>query len=119
MLNDVFEQFQTASKPFTDLLALSTETSGQLLRKQGEFVSELFTESFEFSKDVMAQKDIGSIAELQRKYLESMQERATANGQQVYSDLTEAQEKTMELVKEVFNKTGEVASEAASKVTGN
>lgn len=115
MFNNVMEQFQTASKPFADLFTLSAETTGQMLRKQGEFVSEVFADSCEFTKEVLSQRDVSSVAELQKQYLESMQEKATANGQFVYNELTEVQEKSAELMKEMFSRVGEAATQATEK----
>ena len=114
MFNDVFEQFQSAGKPFAELLTLTTESTGQMLRKQGEFVSGVFADSVEFSKDVLSQKDPNAIVERQKQYFETMQEKVVANGQQVYSDLTEVQEKTIELVNNAVNKAGEAVTEATN-----
>jgi phasin family protein len=110
MFSDVIEQFQTASQPFSEFLTFSTETAGQLFRKQGEFVSDVLTDSFDFTKEVLAQKDISSVAELQKRYLETMQAKAMANGKEVYQELTEVQEKTTEFMKDLFVKAGEVAN---------
>jgi len=119
MMNDLFEQFQTASKPLSDLVSFSTESTGQLLKKQGEFLGEVVTDTYTFSKDVMVQRDLTAITDLQKRYLETMQEKATANGKELYGELTEIQEKSADLVKEMFTKASETATEAVNKVANS
>ncbi len=116
MFDNIFEQVQTATKPMTELVTFGTETAEQLFKKQSEFTSEVVADSVEFTKGVLAQKDVNGVIELQKSFLESMQEKATANGKELYDELTEVQEKSSELWKDMFSKAGEAATEAAKSV---
>lgn len=119
MLNNAFEQFQSATKPLSEFVTVSAESAGQLFKKQSEFVGEVLTDSYEFSKGVLEQKDIAAIAELQTRYLATMKDKATANGKELYEELTGLQEKSTDLVKEFYSQVNEVTTEMARKATSN
>ena len=117
MFDNVFEQVQSATKPVSELISYGSETAEQLFKKQSKFANEIVADSVEFTKGVVTQKDINSIIELQKSFVESLQEKATANGKEVYDELSSVQEKTNELLKDLFSKAGEVATEAAKTVS--
>lgn len=99
MYDKIIEQAQAASKPMTDLLALNTKTIENLTEKQTSLVSEILNHNMSYAKDFSSQKDIASIYETQKNYMEGLQEKMVSATKDAYSIITSAQEEAASLVK--------------------
>ena len=99
MLEQMTEKFQTAMKPVTELATLNMNTMQQLAEKQNSLFSTLMSDGMSFVETASQQKDLMSLAEAQKAYLESMQEKMTESAKSSYTLITETQQKAGEMMK--------------------
>lgn len=99
MFEQMSEQFQSAMKPVTDLATLNMNTMQGLAEKQNSLFSTLMSDGMSFMEKAAQQKDIMSLAEAQKAYLEGMQETVTDAAKTSYGLITEAQTKAGEMLK--------------------
>lgn len=99
MIEQMTEKFQTAMKPVTDLAALNMSTMQELAEKQNSLFSTLLSDGMSFVETASQQKDLMSLAEAQKAYLEGVQEKMTESAKSSYSLITSAQTKAGEMLK--------------------
>lgn len=99
MFEQMNEQLQSAMKPMTDLATLNMSTMQSLAEKQNELYSSLLSEGMSYVEKVSQQKDMMAIAETQKAYMETVQEKMTETAKSSYSIMSEAQQKAGEMVK--------------------
>ncbi|AXR05158.1 phasin family protein [Salinimonas sediminis] len=99
MFEQLNEQMKNAMKPMTDLAALNMNTMQSLAEKQSELYSSLLTDGMSYMEQLSQQKDMMAMAETQKAYMESVQEKMTETAKTSYSIVSEAQQKAGEMVK--------------------
>lgn len=103
MFEKMVEQAQTAVKPMSDMFALNTEVMEKLAEKQATFFSDLMNDGVNYAKDLAEQKDVAGFYDLQKGYFESLQTKFVSTAKDSYTLISEAQEKTGEVLKEAFS----------------
>lgn len=99
MFEQMSEQLQTAMKPVSDLATLNMTTMQDLAEKQNALYKELMSDGMSFMESAAQQKDIMSLAEAQKAYLEGFQEKVTESAKSSYAVITEASQKAGEMIK--------------------
>lgn len=99
MLDQMTEKFQNAMKPVTELATLNLTAMQELAEKQNALFSTLMSEGMSFVETASKQKDIMSLAEAQKAYIEGVQEKVTDSAKSSYSLLTETSQKAGEMLK--------------------
>lgn len=99
MLEQMTEKFQTAMKPVTELATLNMNTMQELAEKQNSLFSTLMSDGMSFVETASQQKDLVSLGEAQKAYLEGLQEKMTESAKSSYSILAESQQKAGEMMK--------------------
>ncbi len=119
MFEKFVEQTQNAFKPMSEIMALNVKAMEQLVDKQSTLVTGVMNDGVTYAKDVVAQKDVAGIYQAQKNYVEGVQEKMVSATKDVYSVMTEAQEKVGDLMKgamaEVKPVTTATSSKSASK----
>ncbi|QCZ94841.1 phasin family protein [Salinimonas iocasae] len=115
MFEQMNEQFKTAMKPMTDLASLNMNTMQSLAEKQSELYSTMMSESMNYVEQVSGKKDLMAVAETQKAYLETMQEKMSETAKSSYSIMSEAQQKAGEMFKGVSESMTSSFSAATKK----
>ena len=99
MFEQMNEQMKTAMKPMTDLASLNMSTMQDLAEKQNALYKSLLSEGMSYFEKAAQQKDLMSLAETNKAYVESVQETVTDAAKSSYAVITEAQQKAGEMFK--------------------
>lgn len=99
MLDQMPEQIKESMKPVTELATLNLNTLQTLAEKQNALFSTLLSGGVSFAETASQQKDVMSLAEAQKAYLESLQETVTNAAKETYTLVSEAQAKAGEMIK--------------------
>lgn len=110
MLEQMNEQLKASMKPVTELATLNMSTLQSLAEKQNALFSTLLSSGVSFAETASQQKDVMSLAETQKAYLESLQETVTNSAKETYTIVSEAQTKATEMMKGI-------SEELTSKMT--
>lgn len=110
MLEQMNEQLKASMKPVTELATLNMSTLQSLAEKQNALFSTLLSSGVSFAETASQQKDVMSLAETQKAYLESLQETVTNSAKETYTIVSEAQTKAAEMMKGI-------SEELTSKMT--
>ncbi len=102
MFEKMVEQAQSAFKPMTDVFALNTEVMEKLAEKQAGYLSESMNDSINYAKELAEQKDLAGFYDLQKSYLDAVQSKMVSVAKESYELISEAQEKTGEMLKDAF-----------------
>lgn len=102
MFEKMVEQAQQAFKPMSDVFALNTEVMEKLAEKQASFFSDVMNDGLSYAKDLADQKDLAGFYELQKSYAEGFQSKMMSTAKDSYGLLTDAQEKTGDMLKDMF-----------------
>ena len=108
MFDKINEQLEASMKPLTDLAALNMSTLQGLAEKQSALFTTLLNSSVSFTEEASKQKDVQSLAEAQKAYLEALQATVTESAKESYTLVTGAQQEAGTLLKSV-------SEEAAAK----
>ncbi|MDC8832086.1 phasin family protein [Alteromonas gilva] len=99
MLEQMTEKFQTAMKPVTELATLNMNTMQELAEKQNSLFSSLMSDGMSFVESASQQKDLMSLAEMQKSYFEGVQEKMTESAKSSYTLISETQQKAGDMLK--------------------
>lgn len=99
MLEQMNEQLKETMKPVTDLATLNMSTLQALAEKQNALFSTLLSGGVSFAESASQQKDITSLAEAQKAYLEGLQQTVTEAAKETYTLVSGAQAKAGEMIK--------------------
>lgn len=110
MFDKMNEQFKESLKPVTELAALNMSTLQELAEKQNALFTTLLTNGVSFAETAGQQKDVMSLAETQKAYLETLQETITESAKETYTLVSGAQQKAGAMLKDI-------SEEATSKMT--
>ncbi|WP_334027693.1 phasin family protein [Alteromonas sp. P256] len=116
MLEQMNEQLKESMKPVTELATLNMSTLQALAEKQNALFSTLLSSGVSFAETASQQKDVMSLAETQKAYLESLQETVTNSAKETYTLVSGAQAKAGEMMKEISEElTSKMTSAATAK----
>ena len=110
MFEQMNEQFKESLKPVTELATLNMTTLQELAEKQNALFTTLLTNGVSFAETAGQQKDVTSLAEAQKAYLESLQETITESAKETYTLVSGAQQKAGAMLKDI-------SEEVSSKMT--
>jgi hypothetical protein len=110
MFDKMNEQFKESLKPVTELATLNMSTLQELAEKQNALFTTLLTNGVSFAETAGQQKDVMSLAEAQKAYLESLQETITESAKETYTLVSGAQQKAGAMIKDI-------SEEATAKMT--
>ncbi|MEG3765838.1 phasin family protein [Alteromonas sp. 14N.309.X.WAT.G.H12] len=113
MFEQMNEQMKTAMKPVTDLATLNMSTMQDLAEKQNALYKSLLSEGMSYFEKASQQKDLMSLAETNKAYVESMQETMADVAKSSYAVITEAQQKAGEMLKGLSDEMTAKFQEAA------
>jgi hypothetical protein len=99
MLDQVNEQLKESMKPVTELATLNMSILQALAEKQNALFSTLLSGGVSFAEAVSKQKDVTSLAEAQKAYLEGLQATVTESAKETYTLVSGAQTKAGEMIK--------------------
>ncbi|MEJ2419399.1 MAG: phasin family protein [Exilibacterium sp.] len=99
MYNKFVEQSQSFVKPLGELAALNVKAIEQLIEKQSALFSGVLNDGVTYAKDLAEQKDIAGVYNTQKAYFEGVQDKVVTVAKDVYSVVTEAQDKVGEVMK--------------------
>ena len=110
MIEQMNEQFKETLKPVTELATLNMNTLQALAEKQNALFTTLLSSGVSFAETASQQKDVMSLAEAQKAYLESLQETITESAKETYTLVSGAQQKAGAMMKDL-------SEEMSSKLT--
>nr|WP_136251390.1 phasin family protein [Ningiella ruwaisensis] len=99
MFEQLNEQFKESLKPVTELATLNMTTLQELAEKQNALFTTLLSSGASFAETASQQKDVMSLAEAQKAYLESLQETITESAKETYTLVSSAQQKAGAMIK--------------------
>ncbi|MBT1451639.1 phasin family protein [Glaciecola sp. XM2] len=101
MLEQFNEQFKASLKPVTELATLNMSTLQELAEKQNALFTTLLSSGVSFAETAGQQKDVMSLAEAQKAYLETLQETITESAKETYTLVSGAQQKAGAMLKDI------------------
>ncbi|WP_395339974.1 phasin family protein [Ningiella sp. W23] len=110
MLEQINEQLKESLKPVTELATLNMNTLQELAEKQNALFTTLLSSGVSFAETAAQQKDVMSLAEAQKAYLETLQQTITESAKETYTLVSGAQQKAGAMLKDI-------SEEVTSKVT--
>ena len=110
MFDKINEQLKESMKPVTELATLNMSTLQELAEKQNALFTTLLTNGVSFAETAGQQKDVMSLAEAQKAYLEGLQETITESAKETYTLVSGAQQKAGAMLKDI-------SEEVSSKMT--
>jgi hypothetical protein len=99
MLDQMNEQLKETMKPVTELATLNMSTLQALAEKQNALFSTLLSGGVSFAESASQQKDVTSLAEAQKAYLEGLQQTVTEAAKETYALVSGAQTQATEMMK--------------------
>lgn len=112
MFEHFTEQFQSAMKPASGLMAVNMQTLEKLTQHNSALLSSVVSDTMSYTKGLSTQKDLTSYMEAHKSYLEGLQDKFTTGAKAAYGILTEAQEQVSESWKDLFAQAGSAAKPA-------
>lgn len=98
------EQAQSALKPMSDLMALNSKILQEAAEKQKDFFTDMINESMSYAKELGSQKDFSGVYQVQKSYMEGVQERILNASTDAYEFFTSVQERAGDVVKSSASK---------------
>ncbi|MBK8972443.1 MAG: phasin family protein [Hahellaceae bacterium] len=117
MFEKVSEQLQKMGQPMGELFTLGTETVKKVTETNANLIKGLLDDSLDFAREATNSSKPNEFADLQKAYLESVQESVGAAAQSVFGDLSNTQEKAAEFVKSATEQAQSAFTELFSSVT--
>jgi phasin family protein len=99
MFDQMNEQIQKSMKPVTELASFNAKALEQLASQQNALFSTLLNDGVSFSQGLSEQKDVNTLVEAQKAYVEGIQEKVVAAAKEAYDVISSAQEKAGEVLK--------------------
>lgn len=99
MYEKMSEQAQSALKPMNDLMSLNSRIMQEAAEKQKDFFTDMLNESMTYAKDLGSQKDFSGVYQVQKSYIEGVQEKFLNASTDAYEFLTSVQERAGDVVK--------------------
>lgn len=92
MLDKILEQAQKAFQPDNDFVARSTKAFEEAAEKQKTFFEGIVSDNMAFVKELSAQKDFSGFCEIQKSYMQNIQDKITAASKEAYESLNSNKE---------------------------
>lgn len=99
MFDKVKQQLEQSFQPVTQLATLNMNTLQELAEKQNALFSTLLSDGVKFVETASQQKDVMSLAEAQKAYVEALSAKVTESAKESYEVITAASEKATEVMK--------------------
>lgn len=99
MYEKMSEQAQATMKPMSDLWTLNSKIWQEAAEKQRAFFTEMLNDNIAFTKELGSQKDFSGVYQVQKSYLEGMQEKMLNASTEAYEFITTAQERASDVLK--------------------
>jgi phasin family protein len=99
MYDQFTEQTQSLFKPLADLVSLNTKILQEAAERQKSFFTDIVNDNVAFTRELGAQKDFSGVYQVQKSYLEGIQEKMLNASTEAYEFVTSAQERAGEVVK--------------------
>lgn len=116
MLDNINEQLKDSMKPVTELATLNMSVLQSLAEKQNALFTKLLSSGVSFAETASQQKDITSLAEAQKAYLEGLQQTVTESAKETYTLVSDAQAKAGEMFKGISEEmTSKMAAAGKAK----
>lgn len=116
MLEQMNEQLKETMKPVTELATLNMSTLQALAEKQNALFSTLLSSGVTFAETASQQKDMASLAEAQKAYLETLQETVSNAAKETYTLVSSTQAQAGEMMKGISEEmAAKMAAAAAAK----
>ncbi len=93
MYEKMSEQMHANTKPMSELFALNSTIVQEAAEKQRQFFTEMLNEGMNFSKELSSQKDFSGLYQVQKSYLEGVQEKMLNASTDAYEFLTSIQQR--------------------------
>jgi len=100
MYDKMFEQAQSAIKPFSEILTVNAKMLEDAAQKQTAYIQDFVSDTMAFAKELSSQKDYSGIYQTQKAFMENMQEKWIAASTSAYETFSANQEKLGELFKQ-------------------
>lgn len=111
MIEQINDQLKDSLKPVTELATLNMSVLQELAEKQNTLFTTLLSSGVAFAETAGQQKDVMSLAEAQKAYLETLQSTITESAKETYTLVNGAQEKAGVMIKELSEEmTAKMAS---------
>ncbi len=113
MFEQLNDQLKDSMKPVTELATLNMNALQDIAEKQNALFSSLLNDGMSFVESASQQKDVMSLAETQKAYLEGLQETVSDAAKETYEVITATQQKATDVIKSASEEfTSKVASVA-------
>jgi phasin family protein len=99
MFDQLNVQLKESMKPVTELASLNMSALQDIAEKQNALFSTLLNNGMSFVETASQQKDVMSLAETQKAYVEGLQETVTDAAKETYEVITTAQKQATDLIK--------------------
>lgn len=99
MFDKIIEQSQNAFKPATELMTMGSKAVEEATEKQKAFFTDLVSENMAFMKELGSQKDFSGVYQVQKTYLQGVQDKMVAASTEAYETFSANQEKAGEVIK--------------------
>ena len=99
MYEKMSEQAQSAFKPIGDLMAINSQIMQEAAEKQKDFFTDMLNQSIGFAKELGSQKDFSGVYQVQKSYLEGVQEKMINASTDAYEFFASAQERAGDAVR--------------------
>ncbi|MFT5708967.1 MAG: phasin family protein [Oceanospirillaceae bacterium] len=113
MFDKMNEQMQNSLKPLTDLANLNAKAFEQLAQQQSNLFSSLMSGGVAFAQKSAENKDVNTLAESQKTYAQEVQETVVSAAEESYAIISQTQEKSSELLKQVMEDAQANVAQAA------
>jgi|GEM_PF-1322199 len=114
MFNQYAEQFQGYLTPFNQLLASNVRVLEKLAQVQTELFVGVLDDGVDYLQGLSGKRDLATIAEAQRQYMQNLQGRLTEAARETYSVFALNSEQTSEVLQGAVSKV----AESSAEVTG-
>lgn len=99
MYDKMTEQAQSALKPMSDLFSFNSKVMQEAAQKQQSFFTDILNDSLAYTRELGSQKDFSGVYQVQKSYLEGVQEKMLNASTEAYEFFTSVQEQAGDLVK--------------------
>ena len=103
MFDQLTQQFEKSFAPVNELVNVNVKAAEQLAQQQAALFTGMLNEGVAHAQKLSAQKDVSAVVEAQKVYAENFQEKVIAATKEAYNVVTEAQQKSGELLKGSFS----------------
>lgn len=102
MYDQMTAQFKKSMKPMNDMMEINVKTMEALAQKQTSIFTEALQDSMAYTKSITSQTDLPGVIQVQKEFSEDFQAKMIEASKDVYTILTEAQDKAAQIFKGAY-----------------